>query len=98
MMRTSILAALPITFLIAGCERAPDEHAHAELDEMRVEIEQLTNTVGRLEFRVYELEDHHNDVPVTRAPSSYDQEQDNSETEADERQADGGGFDLTPIE
>jgi hypothetical protein len=98
MMRTSILAALPFTLLIAGCDRAADEHDHAAVDELRMELEQLTNTVGRLEFRVYELEDHHNDVPVTRAPKSFDQDQDNSETEPDERQDDDGHFDLTPIE
>lgn len=98
MMRTSVLAALPFALLITGCDRSADEHDHAAIDELRMEIEQLTNTVGRLEFRVYELEDHHNDVPVIRAPSSYDQEQDNSEPEADDSQTDGGRFDLTPID
>jgi hypothetical protein len=98
MMRTSILAALPFALLIAGCERTTDEHDHAAVDELRMEIEQLTNTVGRLEFRVYELEDHHNDVPVTRAPNAYDPEQDNNKTKADDSLTDGGRFDLTPID
>jgi predicted nucleic acid-binding Zn-ribbon protein len=44
-----------IAALAGACANDKNEQQQ-ELQQMRTEIEQLTNALGRLEFRVYELE------------------------------------------
>ncbi len=47
---------LLLAVLTSACDRDNNEQQQ-ELAGLRVEVEQLTNALGRLEFRVYQLED-----------------------------------------
>jgi hypothetical protein len=93
-MRTRLamraLALLPLMWLttLTGCENNT-----ADTAERRAEIERLENALGRLEFRVYELENTReaaDDTGYRSAPQP-------TETPAAETQPDGG-YDLTPVE
>jgi len=83
-----------LLMLISGCEQTDntrDDTQLKELTELRTEIEQLTNAVGRLEFRVYELENHHSTTGI---------EQPADMTPIDEAEKVPGAkrYDLTPAE
>lgn len=73
---TNSLARPALVMLLAAltsaCARNSDEQ-QKELAEMRVEIEQLNNALGRLEFRVYELENQQPtgtiNEPATSSPN-----------------------------
>jgi hypothetical protein len=91
--------AILVTAGLSGCDRPAVEHGHEELQQMQLEIEQLTNQVGRLEFRIYELE---NNIPDTARDTEATEElPTNAEntTASDEplKTADGQ-YDLTPVQ
>ena len=85
--------------LISSCDRDNSQHTHDELTQLQGEFEQLANQVGRLEFRIYELENHHPSQTAggdTAAepdslPSDNNADSDNMNPE------DNGRFDLTPV-
>ena len=57
-MRIPLARSAPVLLLAAlavACTNENKDQAQ-ELAQMRIEIEQLTNALGRLEFRIYELE------------------------------------------
>jgi hypothetical protein len=56
--RSKIAGSIAVIALLGGCTN--DQNEQQELAELRLEIEQLTNALGRLEFRVYELENQLN--------------------------------------
>ena len=100
-MNKTIVCTIAIlaTAGLSGCDRPAVEHGHEELQQMQLEIEQLTNQVGRLEFRIYELENN-------QAGTASDAEADETlptevgnTTPSDEllKTADGQ-YDLTPVQ
>jgi hypothetical protein len=84
------LALLPLLLLttLTGCENNT-----ADTAELRVEIERLENALGRLEFRVYELEN----TPAAADDTGYRSAPQTTATPAVKTQPDGG-YDLTPVE
>ena len=57
-MRISLARSAPVLLLAALAVACTNENKDQtqELAQLRMEIEQLTNAIGRLEFRIYELE------------------------------------------
>ena len=53
---------------LTACGQQPAEQDGGDIEALQLEIEQLTNAVGRLEFRVYELENYHAD-PAASSPA-----------------------------
>jgi uncharacterized lipoprotein len=95
--------ALLLVALTSACARDNNEE-QKELAELRVEVEQLTNALGRLEFRVYELENQQPAAAVN-APATPSGDPDTSgsraapapEATAAPEQNDKR-FDLAPVE
>jgi uncharacterized protein (DUF2141 family) len=92
------LAAL-VTCLVSSCARNSGPHSHDEVTELKSELEQLANQVGRLEFRIYELENHHSSQPsagnaLSEPDGSYSGN--NADTVA-EAETNDGRYDLTPV-
>ena len=57
LLKRLALAAL-VACLVSSCARNSEPHSHDEVTALKSELEQLANQVGRLEFRIYELENH----------------------------------------
>ena len=92
------LAAL-VACLISSCARNSEPHSHDEVTELKSELEQLANQVGRLEFRIYELENNHSSQPSTGdavAEPDDSHSGNNAATPAD-TETNAGRFDLTPV-
>jgi uncharacterized protein (DUF2141 family) len=88
--------------LINGCAQPDNEHTHEELGQLQLEIEQLTNEVGRLEFRIFELENRH---PESSEMDADDQPIREEADKAAKQVVPSGkpgsadkGYDLTPAE
>ena len=103
MSRTTVLirlaAAMLATCLVAACDRNSEQHSHDEIAMLQAEIEQLANQVGRLEFRIYELENLSSSQPsVGNAVAEPDDRYsgNNADTAA-EAQTNDGRYDLTPV-
>ena len=81
---------------ISGCGQKPTDSSTAtqqEVAQLQMELDQLANAVGRLEFRLYELENHHGDtadMPAQTEPNI--SAHDNNEPDSGKR------YDLTPVE
>jgi hypothetical protein len=81
---------------VSGCSQKAADNSTAkqqEIAQLQMELDQLANAVGRLEFRLYELETHHSDtadMPARTEPSI--SAQDNNEPDSGKR------YDLTPVE
>jgi hypothetical protein len=91
--------AILATAGLSGCDRPAVEHGHEELQQMQLEIEQLTNQIGRLEFRIYELE---NNIPGTASDAEATEElptevENTTPTNGALRTADGQ-YDLRPVQ
>lgn len=96
-------AAILLLAALAGACANDKNEQEQELQQMRMEIEQLTNALGRLEFRVYELEnqqgvgssveDQAGDVTSKNAPGTGT----TAGTEAAPENS-GKRFDLAPVE
>lgn len=92
------LAAL-VTCLVSSCARNSGPHSHDEVTELKSELEQLANQVGRLEFRIYELENHHSAQPsagdaVAEPDDSY---LGNNVAAPADTETNEGRYDLTPV-
>ena len=91
--------AILATAGLSGCDRPAVEHGHEELQQMQLEIEQLTNQVGRLEFRIYELE---NNVAGTAsdatATDDLPTEVANATPTSEPMKTEDGQYDLTPVQ
>jgi len=90
------IIAIVVTAGLSGCDRPAIEHSHEEFQQMQLEIEQLTNQIGRLEFRIFELENNH--ASDAEAGETLPTEVGNT-TRSDEllKTADGQ-YDLTPVQ
>jgi len=86
--------AILATAGLSGCDRPAVEHGHEELQQMQLEIEQLTNQVGRLEFRIYELE---NNVAGT-ASDALPTEVESTTSTSEPNKTEDGQYDLTPVQ
>lgn len=93
---------LSLALLAGACANEKSE-PEQELAQMRMEIEQLTNALGRLEFRVYELENQQGagqagdaeavDTLNQNAPAQGTASNTESSPEKNDKR-----FDLTPVE
>ena len=66
---TGLLACAGLMSL-TGCGQQPAEQDNGDIEALQLEIEQLTNAVGRLEFRVCELENYHADPAAGHSDSA----------------------------
>ena len=91
--------AMAVTVGVSGCDRPAIEHDHEEFQQMQLEIEQLTNQVGRLEFRIYELENNVAGAASDAAANTELPTEVENTTLSDEplKTADGQ-YDLTPVQ
>jgi len=88
-----------VALLVVGCDRDNGQHTNDEITQLQAEFEQLANQVGRLEFRIYELENQHS----TQSPADGTVESDAPAsgakvTSPEKPAANRGRFDLTPVE
>ena len=91
--------AVIVTAALSGCDRPAVEHDHEELQQMQLEFEQLTNQVGRLEFRIYELENN----PAGTASDAEASEElptkvENTIPTIGALKTEDGQYDLTPVQ
>ena len=104
MLRVRLVSALLLAALLSACASGKDEQ-EKELAAMRTELEQLTNALGRLEFRVYQLENQQlpdgvkdsAEAEVTINSSTNTAADPASDQSAPLRQSDKR-FDLAPVE
>jgi len=102
-VNTFIVTLLAI-FMLTACEQTSGT---SDTDKLRTEIESLENQIGRLEFRIFELESHvnaenndsveHVQEPVHHTPP------DNASADSDDIKplpapTAQGRYDLTPVE
>ena len=91
--------AILATAGLSGCDRPASEHGHEELQQMQLEIEQLTNQVGRLEFRIYELENNHaGTASDAEATEELPTEVENTTSTSGPLKTEDGQYDLTPVQ
>lgn len=90
-MRFTTFTVLAAFAALAGCSGEAPPHRDAEL---QAELDRLENEIGKLEFRVYELEQAvMAPPPVEAAPAA-----DAAPAAADDTAAQEGRYDLTPVE
>jgi uncharacterized protein (DUF2141 family) len=80
---------------------ASDSSEQKELAELRMEIEQLTNALGRLEFRVFELENQQSPATDDEPEAAAADNSTGTEPAADPSAMQDQGnkrFDLVPVE
>jgi hypothetical protein len=104
-MWISMARSAPILLLaaLAGACANDKSEPEQELAQMRMEIEQLTNALGRLEFRVYELENQQGAGPSgdAKAAAAMDQNAPAQGVAPNTESAPGKSdkrFDLSPVE
>ena len=91
--------AIFVTAGLSGCDRPASEHGHEELQQMQLEIEQLTNQVGRLEFRIYELENNlAGPASDAEATEELPTEAANTTPTSGPLKTEDGQYDLTPVQ
>jgi hypothetical protein len=91
--------AVIVTAGLSGCDRPAVEHGHEELQQMQLEIEQLTNQVGRLEFRIYELENNlAGTASDTESTEELPTEAENTTASDESLNSADGQYDLTPVQ
>lgn len=89
----AVLVASFITTVVAtGCAGDSESAAQDEIDALRADLDQLANAVGRLEFRIYELENFH---PAADGAVETAEVDDGNAKTSDE---DNGLIDLTPVD
>jgi hypothetical protein len=98
--RSMLILSLAV---VAGACANDKSEPEQELAQMRMEIEQLTNALGRLEFRVYELENQQGagqsgddkaaDAMDQNAPATKPAPNTDSAPEKNDKR-----FDLAPVE
>jgi len=99
LLKRLALASL-VACLVSSCARNSEPHSHDEVTALKSELEQLANQVGRLEFRIYELENNNMSAQSTDGdPTAADDidHRDESRSTAAPKTADGS-YDLTPID
>ena len=97
MNRTGLIgiAIVAASLSFAGCAREDATAHQEEIEELRLELEQLANAVGRMEFRIYELENQNG----AASPAPAEEPLSSTGNVPDvEQPASDGKFDLTPME
>jgi len=94
--RSAAIAAVSLltAVMVVGCAGDTSNGTQEEIDALRADLDQLTNAVGRLEFRIYELENYH---PAANGTVETDEVDDSSATSAPAEE-DNGLIDLTPVD
>jgi outer membrane murein-binding lipoprotein Lpp len=85
-----------VACIVSACSNDSGQRQQSEIDQLRTDVDQLTNEVGRLEFRIYELENFHpgtgpGDTPDSPAAAVTD-------GQGPEPAANPGRYDITPVE
>jgi hypothetical protein len=90
---------LVTTMLVSSCSGEQQDPQQA-LAEQRLEIDQLTNAVGRLEFRVSQLEDQLGAATLSEATSApvTAREPGTPPIEIEDSNSDNKRYDLAPVE
>ena len=88
-------ASLLTAVMVVGCAGDTNDSGQEEIEALRQDLDQLTNAVGRLEFRIYELENYH---PGTSGTVETTEVDDSSATSAPAEDEDNGLIDLTPVD
>jgi hypothetical protein len=84
--------------LITSCDRNTGSGTDDQVNQLKVELEQLANQVGRLEFRIFQLENEHSlqesgqDIDADNPTTPNDTLTQEKITSAD------GQYDLTPVD
>jgi phage shock protein A len=93
-----VTVAMLLVFLVGGCDRDNAQHQHDEIAQLEAELEQLGNQVGRLEFRIFELEAQLSAaIPTADAATEAGSLNSSDDRSTPVKTADGN-YDLTPIE
>jgi hypothetical protein len=96
MIRVSVATLL--VFLVGGCDRDSAQHRHDEIAQLETELEQLGNQVGRLEFRIFELEAQLSaETSAGEATTEIGNPNSSNDRSTAAKTADGH-YDLTPVE
>ncbi len=96
MIRVSVATLL--VFLVGGCDRDSAQHRHDEIAQLEAELEQLGNQVGRLEFRIFELEAQLSAGSPAGEASTEIRTPNSSIDRGTAVKTDDGHYDLTPAE
>jgi outer membrane murein-binding lipoprotein Lpp len=91
----TVLAACFVGSFVSACDRDNGEHTPEEIDQLQTDFEQLANQVGRLEFRIYELENNQASQPPTDDAAADPDAKGDSPVKPS---AEKGRIDLTPVE
>jgi hypothetical protein len=93
-----VTVATLLVFLVGGCDRDSAQHSHDEIAQLEAELEQLGNQVGRLEFRIFELEAQLSaETPTGEATTEIGKPNSSNDRGAIVK-TDDGHYDLTPVE
>ena len=93
-----VITSTLLIFLISSCDRESTQHSHDEIAELKAEFEQLGNQVGRLEFRIFELEAQLSSETPARETTIETGITNSSNHRDTPVQTDDGNYDLTPVE
>jgi hypothetical protein len=87
-----------VTCLITGCDQNTDSGTDDQVIQLKVELEQLANQVGRLEFRIFQLENEHS-LQEPRQDIDVDSPTTPNDTITQEKiTSPDGQYDLTPVD
>jgi hypothetical protein len=93
-----VTVATLLVFLVGGCDQDNAQHHHDEMTQLEAELEQLGNQVGRLEFRIFELEAQLSaGTPAGEATTEIEEPNFSNDRETAVK-TDDGNYDLTPVE
>jgi hypothetical protein len=93
-----VAIATLLLFLISSCDRDSTQHSHDEIARLETELEQLGNQVGRLEFRIFELEAQLSaETSAGEATTEIGNPNSGNDRGATVK-TDDGHYDLTPVE
>ena len=93
-----VTVATLLVFLISSCDRDNAQHRHDEIAQLEAELEQLGNQVGRLEFRIFELEAQLSAGTPTGEATTEIGKANFSNDRGTAVKTDDGHYDLTPVE
>ena len=93
-----VITSILLVFFISSCDRDSVQHSHDEITQLQAELEQLGNQVGRLEFRIFELEAQLSSATPAKEATAETGDSNSSNDRNTPVQTDDGNYDLTPIE
>ena len=90
--------AMLLVFLVGGCDQDSAQHRHDEIAQLETELEQLGNQVGRLEFRIFELEAQLSTGTAAGEATTEIGDPNSSNDRSTAVKTDDKHYDLTPVE